>query len=76
MTWEIKCALIFWHALKNPASFIAQDRDIFLIKTHGFATGRLYSPPRAVWGMFIMNAHTLFDYFWTVEKENVHLLPF
>ncbi len=28
------------------------NMDIFLTKTHGFATGGLYSSPGAVWGMF------------------------
>ncbi len=28
------------------------NMDILLTKAHGFATGGLYSPPGAVWGMF------------------------
>ncbi len=44
--------------------------DIFLTKTHGFATGGLYSP-RSVpcQARFIMDGRALFDVFWTVEQK-------
>ncbi len=32
--------------------FYVLNMDIFLMKTHGFVTGGLYSPPRAMQGMF------------------------
>ncbi len=44
--------------------------DIFRIKTHRFATGGLYSPPVPCEVCFIMDAHALFDYFWTVEQKH------
>jgi len=47
--------------------------DIFLTKTHGFTTGGRYSPPEPCEAHFIMDARTLFDVFWSVEKNN-HLL--
>ncbi len=44
--------------------------DIFLTKTHGFATGGLYSLPEPCEARFIMDARALFDVFWTVEQKH------
>ncbi len=48
--------------------------DIFLTKTHQFATVDFSHPPKPCEAHFITDACALFDYFWTVE--NTHLLPF
>ncbi len=44
--------------------------DILLTKTHGFATGGLYSPPEQSEARFTMDARTLFDDSWTVEQKH------
>ncbi len=44
--------------------------DIFLTKMHGFATGGLYSPPEPCEACFTMDAHALFNVFWTVEQKH------
>uniref|UniRef100_A0A672P3Z9 Protein kinase domain-containing protein n=1 Tax=Sinocyclocheilus grahami TaxID=75366 RepID=A0A672P3Z9_SINGR len=46
--------------------------DIFLTKTHQFATGGHYSPrpPEPCEACFVMDGCALFDYFWTVEQKH------
>ncbi len=45
--------------------------DIFLTKTHGFATGGpLFMPRSLVRHVFIMDACILFDVFWTVKQKH------
>ncbi len=44
--------------------------DIYLTKMHRFATGGLYSPPEPYEACFIMDAHALFNVFWTVEQKH------
>ncbi len=44
--------------------------DIFLRKTHGFATGGLYTHPERCEGRFIMDAHTLVKVSWTVVQKH------
>ncbi len=45
--------------------------EIFLTKMHGFTTGGLYSWPGTVCeACFIMDAHALFDVFWTVQQKH------
>ncbi len=48
-----------WNAFRLPQSaevikkcYYVWNRGIFLTKTHGFATGGLYSPTGAMWGTF------------------------
>ncbi len=59
----------------SKISLFLECIDIFLTKTHGFATGGLYSPPGAVRGMFLLWMDALYLTSFGLSNRNTHILP-
>ncbi len=71
-TSSARNGLLVWQSAEVRKSiYKILNMDIGLTRTHRFATGGgLYSPPEPCETRFIMDACTLFDYFWTVEQKH------